>query len=267
MSWWGKLLGGTFGFMLGGPLGALFGAALGHTFDRGIAPNLRALPGDLSGEEAHASRQERAQAAFFTATFGVMGHIAKADGRVSPEEIRIAGAVMDQLGMRGEMRMAAQRLFNEGRSPDFPLDDILTQLRRECRYSLNLARLFVEIQLQAAYADGTVHSAERHLLDHIASMLGLAADEFSQLERMVRTQLGRGGSRAQLSAGEACAVLGVSPDASDDDVKRAYRRLMNRHHPDKLVAKGLPEEMMRAATEKTREIKAAYDRVKEARGL
>ena len=85
---------------------------------------------------------------------------------------------------------------------------------------------------------------------------------------MVRTQLGRGGSRAQLSAGEACAVLGVSPDASDDDVKRAYRRLMNRHHPDKLVAKGLPEEMMRAATEKDpREIKAAYDRVKEARGL
>ena len=263
MSWWGKLLGGTFGFMLGGPIGALFGAALGHGFDRGISSNLRALP----EADAQATRKERAQAAFFTATFGVMGHIAKADGRVSPEEIRLAGAVMDQLGMRGDMRTAARHLFNEGKAPDFPLDDILAQLRRECRYSLNLARLFVEIQLRAAYADGTVHPAERRLLDHIAGGLGLAAHELAQLERMVRAQIGPGDPDAPLSTEDACAVLGVSPDASDVEVKRAYRRLMNRHHPDKLVAKGLPEEMMRAATEKTREIKAAYERVKEARGL
>ena len=263
MSWWGKVLGGTFGFMLGGPIGALFGAALGHGFDRGVSSHLRALP----GEDVQATRKERAQAAFFTATFGVMGHIAKADGRVSPEEIRLAGAVMDQLGMRGEMRAAAQRLFNEGKAPDFPLDDILAQLRRECRYSLDLARLFVEIQLRAAYADGAVHPAERRLLDHIAGGLGLAAHELAQLEGMVRAQLGPGDPHAPLSAEDACTVLGVPPDASDAEVKRAYRRLMNRHHPDKLVAKGLPEEMMRAATEKTREIKAAYERVKEARGL
>ena len=70
----------------------------------------------------------------------------------------------------------------------------------------------------------------------------------------------------RLSAEQAYAVLGVSPHEADADVKRAYRRLMNQHHPDKLVAKGLPEEMMRAATEKTQEIKAAYERVKEARG-
>ena len=263
MSWWGKVIGGAFGFMLGGPLGALFGAALGHSFDRGLKANLRALPGD----EGQASRQERAQAAFFSATFGVMGHIAKADGRVSAEEIRLAGAVMDQLGLRGDLRGAARNLFNAGRAPDFPLDEVLAQFRRECRYSLNLARLFVEIQVQAAYADGAVHPAERRLLNHIAEVLGLGPGELEQLEAVVRAHAGPGGSAAALSPDEAYTILGVSPEASDADVKRAYRRLMNRHHPDKLVSKGLPEEMMQAATEKTREIKAAYERVKEARGL
>ena len=262
MSWWGKVIGGAFGFMLGGPLGALFGAALGHSFDRGLKANLRALPGD----EVQATRQERAQAAFFSATFGVMGHIAKADGRVSPEEIRLAGAVMDQLGLRGDLRAAARNLFNAGRAPDFPLDEVLAQLRRECRYSLNLARLFVEIQVQAAYADGAVHPAERRLLNHIAELLGLGPGALEPLEAVVRAHAGPGGSAAALSPDEAYTILGVSPDASDADVKRAYRRLMNRHHPDKLVSKGLPEEMMQAATEKTREIKAAYERVKEARG-
>ena len=263
MGWWGKVIGGAFGFMLGGPLGALFGAALGHSFDRGLRENLRALPGD----DVDATRQERAQAAFFSATFGVMGHISKADGRVSQEEIRLAGAVMDQLGLRGQMRGAAQSLFNAGRAPDFPLDEVLTQFRRECRYSLNLARLFVEIQVQAAYADGDVHPAERRLLDYIAEVLGLAEGELEQLEAVVRAHLGPGGASATLSAEDAYAILGVPAQAGDADVKRAYRRLMNRHHPDKLVSKGLPEEMMQAATEKTREIKAAYDRVKEARGL
>ena len=262
MSWWGKVIGGAFGFMIGGPLGALFGAALGHSFDRGLRSSLRALP---PGDDVGATRQERAQAAFFSATFGVMGYISKADGRVSQEEIRLAGAVMDQLGLRGEMRAAAQSLFNAGRAPDFPLDDVLAQFRRECRYSLNLARLFVEIQVQAVYADGEVHRAERRLLNHIARVLGLSEGELEQLEAVVRAHAGSGGATATLSQDEAYAILGVSAQASDADVKRAYRRLMSRHHPDKLVSKGLPEEMMRAATERTREVKAAYERIKEAR--
>ena len=263
MGWWGKVIGGAFGFMLGGPLGALFGAAMGHSFDRGLQSSLRALPAD----EGDATRQERAQAAFFSATFGVMGHISKADGQVSQEELRLAEAVMNQLGLRGHMREAAQNLFNAGRSAGFPLDDVLAQFRRECRYSLNLARLFVEIQIQAAYADGEVHPAERRLLNHIAEMLGLAEGELEQLEAVVRAHAGPGRAAATLSPDEAYTILGVSPQSSDADVKRAYRRLMNRHHPDKLVSKGLPEEMMKAATEKTREIKTAYDRIKVAREL
>ena len=136
MSWWGKLVGGTFGFMLGGPLGALLGAALGHNFDKGLGGVSQGFsPGD----------QERVQTAFFTATFAVMGRVAKADGVVSVEEIRLAEAVMTQMDLHGDKRQAARQLFNEGKKDDFPLQDVLDQFRREChsRRTLEIGRAHV----------------------------------------------------------------------------------------------------------------------------
>ncbi len=108
MSWWGKALGGAFGFMIGGPLGALMGIAFGHNFDRGMN---KLGSGDWQAE------QEQMQAAFFTATFSVMGYIAKADGRVTADEIRLAEAVMDRLGLSAQMRESARKLFNENLKP------------------------------------------------------------------------------------------------------------------------------------------------------
>ena len=123
VSWWGILLGGTFGFLVGGPIGAVLGAALGRSFGRAV--------GSTDGGQPDYSRRERAQLAFFTATFGVMGQVAKADGHVSPEEIRLANRVMDELGLDPEQRRAARAIFNEGKSARFPLDDVLEQLRTE----------------------------------------------------------------------------------------------------------------------------------------
>lgn len=248
------LVGGTFGFFIGGPIGALLGAALGRTVGSALrGPEIRA--DDDSG-------QERTQVAFFTAVFGVMGHVAKADGRVSQDEIRLANHVMDELGLAPDQRRAAEALFNEGKKRRFPLDEILDQLRRECGRAINLLRLFLEIQVQAAWADGGIHVEERRVLLHVAARLGFPADAYHELERMVGAGVD---TQPQASAGpsleDAYATLGVSSEAPDAEVKRAYRRLMNRHHPDKLAAKGLPEEMMRAATERTQQIKAAWDRV------
>ena len=108
MSWWGKLIGGTFGFMIGGPLGAVMGAALGHNFDRGT--------NNLSGQGSmYHNRQHRIQTAFFTATFSVMGHICKADGQVSKDEIKIARQIMDQMELNPDQKKAAMALFNEGK--------------------------------------------------------------------------------------------------------------------------------------------------------
>jgi len=267
MSWWGKLAGGVFGFMLGGPLGALLGGVLGHNFDKGLA-------GLETGETTDSqAEQERIQTAFFTATFSVMGHVAKADGRVSPEEISQAQAIMAQMDLRPDMRRAAIELFNQGKRRDFPLDEVLDQFRRECRRRTTLIQMFLEIQIQAAWADGRLDTAEEQLLLHICHRLGIPEFLFRQLERMIRAQQGgqyTGSSRqpgGTSSLKEAYAMLGVSADASNAEIKKAYRRLMSQHHPDKLVAKGLPEEMMKVATRKTREIRQAYEAIKQARGF
>jgi DnaJ like chaperone protein len=267
MSWWGKIVGGAFGFVIGGPLGALLGAALGHNFDRG----LKSLPED-SGFKA--GDQERVQTAFFTATFAVMGHVAKADGRVSPEEIRMAESVMAEMSLSADMRRAAIDLFGQGKGEEFDLAAVLSQFRRECHGRSTLIQMFIEIQLQAAYADGQLDDAEDALLRSICRQLGISEFDYHRLARMVRAELGLGGGRHEGgyqrqgpadSLPAAYEVLGVSPQASDADVKRAYRRLLSQHHPDKLVSKGLPEEMMKVAAQKTHEIRQAYERVREAR--
>jgi len=265
LSWWGKLAGGAFGFMIGGPLGALLGAVLGHNLDKGIK--------GLEVDELRPGEQERVQTAFFTTTFSIMGHLAKADGRVSKDEIALARAVMDKMDLDAGMREAAIDLFNQGKEPDFPLDDVLAQFRHECRRRTTLIQMFVEIQLQAAYADGSMDRAEEQLLLHICRNLGIPEFLFRRLERMIQAErrYGAGADRGGRAPGptleDAYAILNIPSDASDAEVKKAYRRLMSQHHPDKLVAKGLPEEMMKMATEKTHEIRQAYEQVKEARGI
>jgi len=272
LSWWGKLVGGAFGFMLGGPLGAVLGAALGHKFDKG----LEGLPEDAI--EWGDGDRERVQTAFFTATFSVMGCVAKADGQVSSNEIRLAEAVMSQMSLSADMRKTAIRLFNEGKSDDFPLDEVLIQFRRECHRRQTLIQMFMEILLQAAYADGDMHAAEETLLLHICSSLNISEFTFRRLEQMIRAERHYTGADTgqgrrpppqpqQISIKDAYAILNLDTTATDKDVKRAYRRLMSQHHPDKLVAKGLPEEMMKMAAQKTDEIRKAYERVKEARGM
>lgn len=263
MSWWGKIVGGAFGFALGGPLGALLGVALGHNLDRGIG-SFKVLEGGLD-EASH----ERIQTAFFTATFAVMGHVAKADGTVSAAEIDMAKQVMARMNLNDDQRRLARDLFRQGRDDTFPLDEVLRQFRLECHRRDTLLRIFIEIQISAAYADGHYSAPEHELLGRICQAVGFSAHEFAHLEAMVRAQFSAAKPTAsgQLSLADAYAVLDVSKSASDAEVKKAYRRLMNQHHPDKLVAKGLPEEMMDLAVEKTKEIKRAYDVVKAHRGI
>jgi DnaJ like chaperone protein len=265
MSWWGKVIGGAFGFMLGGPLGVLLGAAVGHQFDKGLAEPI--LGGGAAGD------QERVQTAFFTAAFSVMGHVAKADGRVSEDEIEMARALMREMSLDARQSRVAIDLFNMGKQDGFDVDEVTAQFKRECHRRRTLLQMFMEIQLHAAYADGVLHPAEESLLRRLATQLGFSAAHFDQLEAMVRAQsafsasaAGGPGRRASKTLiADGYRILGVPASASDVEIKKAYRRLMSQHHPDKLISKGLPEEMMKLATEKTQEIKAAYETVKEAR--
>lgn len=268
MSWWGKLLGGTFGFMLGGPLGALMGAAFGHQFDKGLSGFSDAMQQGMNPGD-----NERIQSAFFTATFSVMGHLAKVDGHVSADEIEMARRVMVRMELTPELKQAAISLFNAGKQPHFDLDAVLDQFRHECQRRRNLLQMFVEIQLNAVYADGQLHPAEQRVVQHICTRLGFSRLEFMALQARVRAASEFAGAHHAQSRtstrealDEAYGVLGLTPQADDDELKKAYRRLMNQHHPDKLVSKGLPEEMIKLATQKTQEIKAAYERIRKARG-
>jgi len=265
MSWWGKIVGGAFGFMLGGPLGAMLGAALGHNFDKGLKISADGAP------FGHGPDQERIQSAFFAATFSVMGHVAKADGRVSEDEIAMARSVMAEMSLDPTQTRVAMDLFNQGKGDDFDLDAVITQFKSECHRRSTLLQMFLEILLHAAYADGVLHRNEAALLKRISSTLGFSEAHFRQLEAMVRAQRfftgdqNAGGKPPEELLAEAYTLLGVQRDDSDAELKKAYRRLMSQHHPDKLIAKGLPEEMIKIATEKTQEIKAAYELVKKHR--
>jgi len=262
LSWWGKLIGGTFGFMLGGPLGALLGAAMGHNFDRGMG----SFEGSSSPWDS-AANQEKIQSAFFAATFSMMGYLAKADGVVTRDEIAMAENVMQQMRLDARQKKVAISLFNKGKSADFPVDQVLQQLRLECHRRGNLLQMFMEILIATALADGALHPGEQRVLQHVAKSLGFNPQAFTEILRRQQAGQHMHTSKPDSAAAlrDAYKILGVDAATSEADIKKAYRRLMNQHHPDKLVAKGLPEEMMTLAHNRTMEIKEAYELVSKSR--
>ena len=269
MSSAGKVVGTLLGLFYGGIIWAGAGFLIGHVFD---------LVREVFGRRVGSHSQSRTQEVFFATTFAVMGHLAKADGLVSESEIRAAEHVMREMRLNATKSAEARDLFRRGKSADFDLDAALDAFNEACGRRLNLKMMFLQIQFSAVWADGDFSASERALLVHIARRLGIPDQLFRQIEAMVGAFArrasggawqGTGASEAQMRASElhqSYEILGVSPKDDDDQIKRAYRKLMNQHHPDKLVAKGLPEEMMEVATRRAAEIQNAYELVKRSRG-
>ena len=269
MSWWGKILGGIFGYLVNGPFTALLGALLGHALD-----SLGSVGKKKSVRKKKISAYT-AKANYFSSTFSIMGHVSKVDGHVTEDEIRVATMVMDRMGLTKPQREKAISLFNEGKSPSFPVDQTLMRLRDSCLSQKNLLRMFMEIQIMAAIADGEISPLEQRLLLKISQRLGILRMEYQRIEDRVRVAMQSNtrnesvGDRthSERTIRDAYTYLGISKEVSDRDVKRAYRRLLSQHHPDKLVSKGLPEEMMKLAAQKTHEIRQAYEVICTARGI
>lgn len=264
MQIWGKVLGAVFGYMLTKhPIGAIIGAIIGHRFDKGIGFNFDAL---------HQKSEQDRQAAFLYSTFSVMGHIAKAKGRVTDHEIQFASQYMSKLGLSSALRQQAQDAFREGKMAGFPLKERLQQFKVMCRGRDDVLLMFLEIQIQLAFADGKLDDEERVALHNIAKYLGFSAAQLDQLLEMIiagaqfhsgqssnGSQPNRPASANQID--NAYKVLGIEKNSDEKTIKKAYRKLMSQHHPDKLVAKGLPKEMMEVAKQKTQDIQAAYEMI------
>lgn len=249
-SYYGRLLGAFFGLiMTGSVFGAIIGCFIGSFFDNGRLQWQRfAMPG-MGGVQ-------RTRQVFFRTTFEVMGHLAKADGQVTQHEIIFAREVMRQMRLTEVMKADAIRCFNRGKRSDYDLQAALIELRRSCGYYQALLRMFVEIQQRFVQTDGGVAPAQQRILGDIFRVLGVAQSSYSY-QRSYQQQATGVSKEAQLV--QAYALLGVKPPATQSTVKSAYRKQMSQHHPDKMMAKGLPEEMIRLATEKTQDIQSAYD--------
>ncbi|MBD1581508.1 co-chaperone DjlA [Pseudoalteromonas sp. S16_S37] len=279
---WGKLLGTCFGFMFGRWIGAILGFWLGHMFDKSLKQNfdkVGGFQGFFSGDDLH-----QRQALFFSSCFAVMGHIAKSNGRVSEIHIQAATAFMDEMGLHGENRQEAQNAFRAGKDPEFQLKEAIADFKEVFARRYDLLQLFLEIQIQMAFSDGHLAAQEKQLLQKVSQYLGISATHFrfilkryqaefnfrQQQQRFQQSQQNHYQRKEQtqpepaFSKTQALAVLGLQSDASDKDIKRAYRKLMAQHHPDKLVSQGLPEHMMEVAKRKSQDIQSAYEFLKKA---
>lgn len=274
--WWGKIIGAFLGYLIGGAMGALFGLLIGNFFDRGLALHF-ARP----HWHYYAERRKFVQDTFFHATFSVMGHIAKADGRVTEQQIEMAKILMRDMRLNAAQTKKAQDYFREGKQSQFDLWEMLSALRDATRDNPELLKLFFDIQLQAVIIAGFTIK-KQHLLNSILHYMGFAPlhqqqrfyEDFARRRSHQRTKQEdpfssstfHGQQTTHTETDYAYAILGVSHNATQQEVKRAYRQLMSSNHPDKLIAKGLPESMIKIATEKTQQIRKAYERICQLKG-
>lgn len=295
----GKLLGFVFGFLLLKLPGAILGLIAGHMFDKGMSNDFSRSGG--FGRFFADNERLQSSAIFFHALFACLGHIAKADGAVTQSEINVALKLMDDMQLNENDRREAQQAFREGKDPHFPLEHILKDLKHDLHGQRIILQAFLEMLIEASFADGQLSVSEVEVLDKVAIGLGFGHKDLDRLIRKFEAELrfrqrqdafsqarDEARSRAQEQANawrdkaqqqytrapqysdkqrltDAYRILNVAPTADEKTLKRAYKKAMNEHHPDKLIAKGLPKQAMELAKVKAQDIQAAYELIKSTR--
>lgn len=264
---WGKILGALFGMALLKIPGLFIGLLIGHWFDKSYGGTF-ASRGGFNGFSRDKSE---AQGIFRYNTFAVMGHIAKSNGIVTQSHIQQATIFMEQLGLTSAQKQEAQAAFRDGKQADFPLLEQLTEFKSAYRNRADLLLMFLEIQISTAYVDLHLSQAEQKILTHVASALGINSIQFEQMlsryEAEARFAKSHHSGVVDTShrLTDAYKILGVGAGSSEAEVKKAYKKLMAQHHPDKLISQGLPPELMDVAKQKTQDIQAAYELIRKQR--
>lgn len=253
-----KLIGLALGYYLLGFFGAFIGYLLGSSIDRAKAYGLGGINPLSTGQR---------RTIFLDTVFVLMGKLAKADGHISKDEINHVEQFIKQMGMSAAHRQEAISQFKRGSASDFDINPALDQFIEACGNTLNLKQVLLMYLIVMALADGQLDNAERKVLEQIALRLGYSHGEFNRMVEMVLNQshFAQGQTHSASVLDDAYKALGVSKENSDQEIKRAYRKLMSEYHPDKLMGQGVPEDMIAVATEKAKEIQVAYDLIKKHR--
>lgn len=285
MYFFGKFFGAILGYKYGHFFGLLAGLFLGHLIDKKIYElgNVRSslFKGNLTR-----------QSLFMQTTFAVLGHLSKAKGRVTENDIALAQNLMQQMHLSPEATQLAKAAFQRGKDANFPLRIAIQEFRAGCGERKDLLRMFLTVQVKAAFVDDVLNANEQDILYIIASELGVSRFQFEQMILMEMAARQFQGFYQQSNFHQqntdgfhdynqqqyhqyqsnaptlnaAYQLLGVPENDDQSTVKRAYRKLMSENHPDKLASKGLPQEMLEIAKEKTQQIQAAYDLIRKAKG-
>jgi DnaJ like chaperone protein len=262
--YWGKIIGTLAGLAMRNPWAALAGFILGHQFDRGFSDRFRIF-------EKQGADLPRVSEAYVKTLFQTMGHLAKVDGRVSEDEIRSARMVMHRLSLNPAQVRRAIAWFDEGKVHGFPLVQKMRELRRVSARNASERLTFVRLLLEVVLSKQRLKKEERALLWKICTELEIGRVDFAQLEAMIRAQ--KGFKRSPAGDADASRVrgayeaLGVSPDSTNDEVKTAYRRLMNKNHPDKISGSNPGADVIAEAERRTREVRGAYEMLKARRSI
>ncbi len=263
MSIWGKIIGGAAGFALGGPLGAILGAAAGHMVDKANEGSFNQdrisshngpwgphSGGNPWGQQAgHFGGADPRQVAFATGVIVLSAKMAKADGTVTREEIntfkrlfRVSGPDAAQVG----------QIFDAARKSPDGYEPYARQIAQMFAGERAVLESILEALHQIALADGELHPSEKEYLRKVANIFGFEDVDFERVHH---------GNTAPRSEQDPYKQLGLTRDASNEELKAAHRKLSRENHPDLLMAKGMPEEFVEQANEKMARINAAWDQI------
>lgn len=286
MQIWGKVVGVLLGFMFGRITGAVLGLIVGHIFDTSYSKDFSHKGGFARFFSSPDEIQQ--QAVFFHSLFSALGHVAKSNGNVTPQDIQIASALMDQMELTGDVRLEAQQAFRDGKQRDFAIVEMLQQFKEQCHSRRDVMQIYLEILIQASCANNKLSSSQYSVLEKIAKTLGFRRIELDFLintfEAEQRFRSGRAQTNnqhrqqgrqrgnysqnqhasysVQAELDDALKILGIKQSDDAKVIKKAYRKQMSLHHPDKVASKGLPAQALEMSKRKAQDIQLAYELVR-----
>ena len=242
MSIWGKIIGGTTGFALGGPLGAIIGMMIGGSFDRSAR----------KFSSSNQISQQQKQNVFALCIIVLSAKIAKADGQVTKEEIY---TFKEKFNIQSEEMSEVSKIFNEAKKSSFGFKNIADQVGNLFSDNKVLLEQLLNNLFYIAEADGLTSSNEVEVLRSISQSFHFNETDFQRIFH----------SRLNNKESDPYKILGVTREDSDNNIRKKWIELSKEHHPDYLIAKGMPKEFIKEANKELSSINLAYDKIKELR--